>query len=893
MTWRLPLVLALAASMNGRSLAVETTPPQNPQNVDGIGLLLQRIERIAQSSNPEQYLELLSETADRDAARDFVSSELVPGATRVAVRERDREPLRGTLPGAGYRLSLDVFIEIGAHARSATWRLDVKRIGEERSDAWKIAGQERLTRVENLYRLSLDPARQFDASDLKFSVEDLDLVLTEGSAFVVTSDQGPTGVVLLGRGELNFHPSPAVEKGQLKIFCGAEVLQTRFDATYIRLNPQDVAALVNLDHLTPRRVDARELRRADELFREYVPKSFAVDMSDLSRELWSIIPPGGDVIAEIHTPRYDTLTYTRSSAEPEDITFFDRKRHKNISVYASEQARRRFGRSYNEDDLAPYDVLGYDLDVTVSPDRQSLDGRARLQIRVLATAINSLTLRLAESLTVQSIVSDQFGRLLGLRVRNQNTIVINLPSVLLRDDDLFLTITYGGKLEPQREDSEAAQGAGRPQGAPDDTAPAFQPERSFLYSNRSYWYPQATVTDYATASLRITVPAAFECVASGTLDEGFPSTVAGRDGGPARRVYLFTTAQPLRYLAFVVSRFVRLETVEVPLAAGGTVSLGVQVNPRQVRRGRELGERANDIIRFYDSIVGDSPYPGFTLALVESDLPGGHSPGYFAALNQPLPSTPFVWRNDPASFDDFPEFFIAHEIAHQWWGQAVGWRNYHEQWLSEGFAQYFAALYAQHRRGDETFAGVLRQFRRWGMQQSDQGPIYLGYRLGHIRGDSRVFRAVIYNKSAAVLHMLRRLVGDEPFFQGVRRFYNASRFKKAGTDDFREAMEAESGRPLQRFFEQWIYGSTLPRLKFAYRVEPGADGQRVVLHVEQLGEVFDLPLTVTLSYADKRDVQVVVPVTERVVDFPVVLTGVLRTADINRDEIPLAEIVKN
>ena len=56
----------------------------------------------------------------------------------------------------------------------------------------------------------------------------------------------------------------------------------------------------------------------------------------------------------------------------------------------------------------------------------------------------------------------------------------------------------------------------------------------------------------------------------------------------------------------------------------------MQANPRQVRRGRELGERASDIIRFYESIVGDSPYPSFTLALVESDLPGGHSPGYFA-----------------------------------------------------------------------------------------------------------------------------------------------------------------------------------------------------------------------------------------------------------------------
>jgi hypothetical protein len=719
-------------------------------------------------------------------------------------------------------------------------------------------------------------------------------VLTEGTAFVVASDQGLTGLVLLGRGEAQFHPAPAIEKSQLKIFCGTEALQTRFDAIFIRMNPQDVPALVDLERLTPRRVDPRDFRRADEVFREQVAKSFAVDLSDLSRELWSILPQAGDFLAEIRTPRYDTLTYVRANSEPEDISFFDRKRHKNISVYSSRLARARFGRSYNEDDLVGYDVLGYDLDVSVSPDRQSLEGRARLQIRVLATAISSITLRLAESLTVQSIVSNQFGRLLGVRVRNQNTIIINLPSVLLRDDDLVLTIAYAGRLEPQREDSEAAPGQGRPpQGqTAEDLGPTFQPERSFLYSNRSYWHPQATVTDYATASLRITVPVGFDCVASGTLDEGFPTLIAGKDG-PAAKVYLFTTAQPLRYLAFVLSRFVRLDPMAVPVT-GGSLSLTVQANPRQVRRGRDLGERASEIIRFYESIVGDYPYPSFTLAVLESDLPGGHSPAYFAALNQPLPNTPVVWRNDPASFEGFPEFFLAHEIAHQWWGQAVGWRNYHEQWLSEGFSQYFAALYAQHRRGDEAFADVLRQFRRWGMQQSDQGPIYLGYRLGHIRSDSRVFRAVLYNKSAAVLHMLRRLVGDEKFFQGVRRFYNASRFKKAGTDDFREAMEAEAGRSLQRFFEQWIYGSTLPRLKFSSRIEADGGGpQRVVLHVEQIGEVFDLPLIVTLSYADRREVQVVVPVTAQVVDFPVTLDGTLRGVDVSRDESTLVEIVKN
>jgi hypothetical protein len=630
-----------------------------------------------------------------------------------------------------------------------------------------------------------------------------------------------------------------------------------------------------------------------------VQKSYAVDMSDLSRDLWSLMPAAGDFVAEIRTPRYDTLTYALSTGEPEDVSFFDRKRHRNIAIYASRQALARHSRSYSEDDSATYDVLGYDLDVSVSPERQWIEGRARVQLRVRAPAIASLTLRLADSLAVQSIVSAEFGRLFAVRVRNQSSIIVNLPASVLRGEELLLTVVYSGRLEPQREDPEAVAPLGQtrpaPPSGPDDSAAQvqLQMERSFLYSSRSYWYPQGTVTGYATASIRVTVPAGFDCVASGELDAGFPIAVPGRDGSQARKAYLFTTGTPLRYLALIVSRFVRSDPASIALGSGGPFTLVVQANPRQVRRGRELGERAGNIVQFYESIIGEAAYPSLTLAVVESELPGGHSPGYFVALNQPLPNTPYVWHNDPASFDDYPEFFLAHEIAHQWWGQAVGWRNYHEQWLSEGFAQYFAALYAQRLRGDDALAGMLRQFRRWGMQQTDQGPIYLGYRLGHIRGDSRVFRAVVYNKSAAVLHMLRRLVGDEPFFRGIQRFYRTSRFRKVGTDDLRAAMEAETGRPLERFFERWIYGSRLPRLKVSYHVEPGASGQQVIVHVEQMGDVFDVPLTVTLQYADRRDVQVIVPVTERFVDMPIALTGALRGFVVRKDDGTLADIQKN
>ena len=98
-------------------------------------------------------------------------------------------------------------------------------------------------------------------------------------------------------------------------------------------------------------------------------------------------------------------------------------------------------------------------------------------------------------------------------------------------------------------------------------------------------------------------------------------------------------------------------------------------------------------------------------------------------------------------------------------------------------------------------------------------------------------------------------------------------------------MKSASGRPLDRFFEQWIYGSTLPRLKVSYHVE----GAELAVHVEQLGEVFDVPVTLTLQYADKKKTDVVIAVTDRTVDQRVPLAGALQDVEINKDDGTLAE----
>jgi hypothetical protein len=301
-----------------------------------------------------------------------------------------------------------------------------------------------------------------------------------------------------------------------------------------------------------------------------------------------------------------------------------------------------------------------------------------------------------------------------------------------------------------------------------------------------------------------------------------------------------------------------------------------------------MPELVASIIGFYARTLGGAPYPDFTLAALDDNLPGGHSPAFFAVLHQPLPTTPYNWSGDPVSFEHvYPHFFLAHEVAHQWWGQAIGWKNYHEQWLSEGLAQYFAVLYAVEDRGPDVLSSLLGRMRDSAMGVTDQGPIFLGYRLGHLKNDGRVFRAVVYNKSAVVMHMLRRLIGDEAFFAGLRDFYATWLFKKAGTGDIKASFARHTAMPLDRFFDRWIQGASVPRVRVDAKI--GDDRRTATLRVDQLDDVFDLPLSVLVRFEDGRTELIDLKVTEEHSEHHLSFDQPVRRIDA-RDELSLVKI---
>jgi hypothetical protein len=862
---------------------------------DGVAEVLRQLEHVLEARDRASYLAMLEPGASDQTRDQFLDDWVLPGITRAVVHERLRVPSQKVAAGAGYDLYVDVLAEFGRRGRVGTWLLELRR-AEPASDNWRISSLAVLTTMGGLYRLELNPAKEFIVENLELSAEDFDVHLPKGLAFTAETESGITGIVLLGQGDLTFSPAPEAERGQVKIFCGAEQLRTRFEWLYVRVNPAEFDQYIAAASLKPRPVDRRDFKRADPIFQDNLNLSFGLDLGDLSREKWSVEPKPGDLVTEIQTDRTH-LTYMRSASDPEDIRFFDRTRQRTISIYASREKLASRGPFFSEDDQMEYHILHYDIEASFDPQREWIDGRASVYLVARHGPLSTLVLTLAEPLVIRSVMSHKFGYLMALRVSGQNDVVINLPEQLPANTVLDLDISYGGRLHavpPEREAVELA-----PQ-EPNEFF-SIQPEPSYIYTGRSGWYPQGPVTDYATADLVLRVPDNYSSVATGAIDEGFPKLVPnGTKDARGWKEYHFSATQPVRYIAWAISRFVHVDNAVVSLAPSDTetsssmsgvsyneATLSVESSGMLRRRALDLSETTQDVLKFYAGVIGDIPYQSFTLAVVERSTPGGHSPPYFAALSQPPPATPIFWRTDPTYFNDFPEFFVAHEAAHQWWGQAVGWKNYHEQWLSEGFSQYFAALYAERSRRKDVFGRVIGQMSRWTIDRSDQGPVYLGYRLGHLKNDSRIFRALVYNKGAIVLHMLRRLVGDEVFFRSLQRYYSTWRFKKAGTEDLKAAFEAESHRPLDRFFNRWIYSAPLPRLKFSYKVGPG----EVVVRFEQVGDIFDVPVTVTVEYANGT-LDIVVPVTEQVTEQRIPVTGVVKDVEANRDNAAPVLFVK-
>lgn len=189
---------------------------------------------------------------------------------------------------------------------------------------------------------------------------------------------------------------------------------------------------------------------------------------------------------------------------------------------------------------------------------------------------------------------------------------------------------------------------------------------------------------------------------------------------------------------------------------------------------------------------------------------------------------------------------VVHEVAHQWWGNAVTEKDWDDVWLSEGFATYFTHLYAEHFEGRDTFVRGLR---------ADVNTILAAQKAApdqpvihrNISDMSKVLNRLVYQKAGWVLHMLRGTVGTENFWKGIREYYARYRNENASTEDFRRVMEKASGVPLSWFFDQWLTRAGMPVLRGGWRYDPATKQVHVEIAQTQSGGSFRIPLEVAIA----------------------------------------------
>ena len=247
---------------------------------------------------------------------------------------------------------------------------------------------------------------------------------------------------------------------------------------------------------------------------------------------------------------------------------------------------------------------------------------------------------------------------------------------------------------------------------------------------------------------------------------------------------------------------------------------------------------AGDMVSLFERLVGQFPYE--KLAHVASATRYGgmeNAAAIFYAEDLFRPGSP-------------SESLIAHETAHQWFGDAVTVRTWPHIWLSEGFATYFAALWAEQAHGDSAFRRVLTDMRgtvlkstiAWDRPVVDEA----------LDDVARVLNSNVYQKAGFVLHMLRREVGDSTFFRGVRSYYAAHRDGNATTSDVQREFERAAGRSLEWFFAQWMRRPGYAELETSWRWD--ARTQRVLLTVRQGARVAPYRLLLAVGVTDASGV---------------------------------------
>lgn len=670
--------------------------------------------------------------------------------------------------------------------------------------------------------------------------------------FIAPVENHVTAAVFIGSGELSLTPPTPIEKNSIKIFTGEEGITEEFSRLVIRFTDKTFDEVKSSPNATmktggPAAGQARNFYHDNqELLRKRLR-----DNREL-RTLYDIYNPNheGFFNAFIDGKRFNKLVFLLEpfgapGAYPEEValfsygetdgglwTAFHREDEYKKNVASSAEDRRVFDLTHHEIDAA---IKGSHLAAT-----------DRITLKNLLPGTRVLPFDLYRTLRVTHVTDAEGNELSFIQEGKDEDadfgVILNKP--LDAGQTFQLTVQYDG--------DEALRDSGG---------------GNFILIPRSTWYPaNPNLLDRAIFDMTFRYPKQYTFVGTGASVE--PDS---RDGDLSVAKWSSGKTE-LAVAGFNYGRFKRKDiadkdsgynieffaNVEVPNELKQVQMDIERMESQGVKTGTTLGSisttgmadaalaDAQNSTRIYNLFYGKLPYT--RLAMTQQPAVGF---GQAWPTLVYMPYMAFIDTTQRAQLlgtqggtDTFWRYVAPHEIAHQWWGHIIGWDSYHDQWMSEGFAEFSASLYVQLTRGNEKFIDFWENQRQLITQASPRthdrkpytvGPITQGYRLNSGK-TGNVARVMIYPKGAYVLHMLRMMMykqtqgGDAKFQEMMKDFVQTHFNQDVSTEDFKaivekhmtKEMDIDKNGKMDWFFDQWVYGTEVPAYKFEYSV--GQDG---------------------------------------------------------------------
>jgi aminopeptidase N len=484
-----------------------------------------------------------------------------------------------------------------------------------------------------------------------------------------------------------------------------------------------------------------------------------------------------------------------------------------------------------------YHVLHYSLDLRISISERQVGGTVTIRFCPLAP-LSSLELD-ADQLQISAVKGSGAG-MTGMElpfVVTPTKLTIALPRQFDRTDTTAVEIAYSAKPT-----------TGLFFVRPDSLYPKLplQAWSQGEMEQNHFWFPCYDYpNDKATVDMHVTVDENLTAISNGALLSLTKNTAAHTT------TYFWYTAKPIS--SYLISVIVG-DYVQIP-DRYKLVPLSYNVYPSQRNDALRSFHRTPEMMAFFSEKTGfDFPWPKYSQTVVSGFTYGGMENASATTL------TDRTIHNARAELDSRSDNLVAHELAHQWFGDLLTCRNWSNAWLNEGFATYFEALYNEASLGRDDFEHELMAHQH-GLVLTDTGMDRRATVTDSYADPEDVFDSHIYARGACILNMLRFTLGDRLFWEGIRHYVDLNQYECVTTDDFQHAMEDVAKKDLEWFFDEWTLHAGFPDFLVSTRYDSVAGILHLEVdqrqHVDSLTPFFKMPVAVEVVTESGDRVQTV------------------------------------